>query len=59
MDPVFDSASDAINDLRTTAPGPSGALPLETNQLRPMSGGDLFGWTPPSVITPATGKTER
>jgi putative YjhG/YagF family dehydratase len=45
MDLVFDSANDAIYDLRTTAAGPAGSLPLEANQLRQMSSGDLFGWT--------------
>ncbi len=45
MDPLLDSANEAIYALRTTAPGPSGALPLEPNQLRHMSSGDLFGLT--------------
>jgi hypothetical protein len=41
MDPILDSASDAIYQLRTTAPGPTGSLPLEANQLRHLSSGDL------------------
>jgi len=45
MDPIFDSADERIYALRTTAPGPTGALPLEANQLRHMSSGDLFGLT--------------
>lgn len=45
MDPVLESGSDSIYDLRTTAAGPAGSLPLEANQLRQMSSGDLFGWT--------------
>ena len=45
MDPILDSASDAIFALRTTAPGPGGKLPLEANQLRHMASGDLFGLT--------------
>jgi hypothetical protein len=45
MDPILDSANDSIYDLRTTASGPAGSLPLEANQLRQMSSGDLFGWT--------------
>jgi putative YjhG/YagF family dehydratase len=45
MDPILDSANEAIYLLRTTAPGPTGALPLEGNQLRHMSSGDLFGLT--------------
>ncbi len=44
-DPILDSSPEAIYTLRTTAPGPSGALPLEAGQLRAMSSGDLFGWT--------------
>jgi putative YjhG/YagF family dehydratase len=45
MDPLLDSASDAIYALRTTAAGPAGKLPLEPNQLRHMASGDLFGLT--------------
>src|SRR3954462_11782253 len=44
-DPILDSSSEAIYTLRTTARGPSGALPLEGNQLRHMSSSDLFGMT--------------
>jgi len=44
-DPILDSADDAIYALRTTAPGPAGALPLSPDQLRAMPSGDLFGWT--------------
>src|SRR6187431_3570096 len=45
MDPILDSGDDAIYTLRTTAPGPSGSLPLEAAQLRGMASGDLFGMT--------------
>jgi len=45
MDPLLDSATDSIYELRTTAPGPAGSLPLTPDQLRRMSSGDLFGWT--------------
>ncbi len=45
MDPIFDSANEAIYALRTTASGPAGQLPLDANQLRHMSSGDLFGLT--------------
>src|SRR3954467_6040460 len=45
MDSIFDSANEAIYTLRTTARGPTGALPLEANQLRHMASGDLFGLT--------------
>jgi len=44
-DPVLDSADEAIYQLRTTAGGPSGVLPLTPELLKGMSSGDLFGWT--------------
>ncbi|WP_437589076.1 YjhG/YagF family D-xylonate dehydratase [Sorangium sp. So ce1000] len=44
-DPVFESGDEAIYALRTTAPGPSGRLPLGAEQLRAMSSGELFGLT--------------
>jgi len=45
MDPILESDSEAIYDLRTVAPGPVGRLPLAPDQLRRMSSGELFGWT--------------
>ncbi len=45
MDPLLDSGNPAIYALRTTAAGPTGSLPLEANQLRHISSGDLFGLT--------------
>jgi putative YjhG/YagF family dehydratase len=44
-DPILESPGEAIYALRTTARGPAGTLPLEANQLRHMSSGDLFGLT--------------
>ncbi len=44
-DPVLDSADEAIYQLRTTAEGPKGRLPLTPELLKGMSSGDLFGWT--------------
>src|SRR6266496_1419533 len=44
-DPILESADEAIYTLRTTARGPTGSLPLDANQLRHMSSGDLFGLT--------------
>ena len=44
-DPLLDSDNEAIYTLRTTAPGPTGRLPLEPDELRRMSSGELFGWT--------------
>jgi putative YjhG/YagF family dehydratase len=43
--PIFDSTDESIYRLRTTAPGPSGFLPLGAEQLKAMSSGELFGWT--------------
>lgn len=45
MDPILDTPGDAIFQLRTTAPGPAGSLPLEAGQLARLSSGDLFGLT--------------
>lgn len=44
-DPLLDSGDDAIYELRTTAPGPAGRLPLEPARLGGMASGDFFGWT--------------
>jgi len=32
-------------DIRTSAPGPSGRLPMTAGQLRQFSSGEIFGWT--------------
>jgi putative YjhG/YagF family dehydratase len=45
MDPILDTANEEVYQLRTTAAGPAGSLPLEPDRLRQMSSGDLFGWT--------------
>jgi putative YjhG/YagF family dehydratase len=37
--------SPALYDLRSTAPGPAGSLPLTEDLLRHAPSGDLFGWT--------------
>ena len=44
-DPILDSGDASIYQLRTTAQGPPGRLPLTPGQLRAMASGDLFGWT--------------
>jgi xylonate dehydratase len=44
-DPILDSGDEAIYDLHTTAPGPTGRLPVEAERLRAMASGELFGWT--------------
>ncbi|HEV3028863.1 MAG TPA: dihydroxy-acid dehydratase, partial [Planctomycetota bacterium] len=43
--PFLDSADPAIYTLRTTAPGPSGRLPLTAEMLRTASSGNIFGMT--------------
>lgn len=45
LERIFDSADDAIYELRTIAPGPSGRLPLDPARLGHMASGDLFGLT--------------
>ncbi|MEM0898181.1 MAG: dihydroxy-acid dehydratase, partial [Verrucomicrobiota bacterium] len=40
-----DSQNPDIYTLRTTAPGPGGALPFEPEQLKSSASGDLFGWS--------------
>ena len=37
--------SDDLLRLETSAPGPSGELPLTEALLRDSPSGDLFGWT--------------
>lgn len=45
MNAVLDSGDESVYSLQTTAAGPSGSLPLESERLRDMSSGELFGWT--------------
>ena len=45
VDPIYNSQNEEIFKLRTTAPGPTGRLPLAGTQLKQMSSGDLFGLT--------------
>src|SRR3954468_10726105 len=45
VDPILDSSDEAIYQLRTTAPGPTGRLPLTPEILKDMSSGDFFGLT--------------
>jgi len=45
VDPILDSSNEAIYQLRTTAPGPTGRLPLTPEILKDMSSGDFFGLT--------------
>jgi xylonate dehydratase len=41
--PILDTTDDSIFELRTTAPGPQGALPLTEQMLLESPSGDLFG----------------
>jgi len=45
MNTVLESDNSAIYDIKTNAPGPSGALPLTPDMLRNRPSGDIFGWT--------------
>jgi putative YjhG/YagF family dehydratase len=42
---IFEPSTDAVYDVRTSAAGPAGALPLDEDMLRNWSSGDLFGLT--------------
>ena len=44
-DPRLDSGEEEIFTIRTTAPGPTGALPFTGSFLRDSPSGDVFGWT--------------
>ena len=44
MNKVFDSGDASIFEIRTSAPGPSGQLPLTAEMLRRSASGDIFGW---------------
>lgn len=43
--PVLDSSDEAIFKIRTTASGPTGALPFTGSFLKNSPSGDVFGWT--------------
>lgn len=42
---LFDSTDDGIYDIRTSATGPAGSLPLTEDMLRHSPSGDIFGLT--------------
>ncbi len=60
MSDLFDKSDPAIYQVRTTAPGPAGALPLSDAMLREWPSGDLFGlsqnagmgWSPAEMTGP-------
>lgn len=41
---ILDSGDDRLYDIRPTAPGPAGRLPLTPEMLLNRPSGDLFGW---------------
>ncbi len=60
MSDLFDNSDPAVYQVRTTAPGPAGALPLSDKMLREWPSGDLFGlsqnagmgWSPAEMTGP-------
>jgi putative YjhG/YagF family dehydratase len=42
---ILDSGDPALFDVRTTAPGPAGAVPITPEMLLTRPSGDLFGWS--------------
>ena len=42
---ILDSDDSSVFDVRSTAPGPQGQLPLTPEMLMNRPSGDLFGWT--------------
>ena len=42
---LLDSNDEAIFTIRTTASGPTGALPFTGSFLKDSPSGDVFGWT--------------
>src|SRR5437879_9542468 len=44
LDSLLDAESTLL-DLRASAPGPAGSLPLTEELLRHAPSGDLFGWS--------------
>jgi xylonate dehydratase len=45
MPQILDSADPSLFDIRSTAPGPQGALPITPEMLLQRPSGDLFGWS--------------
>ncbi|HUE05606.1 MAG TPA: YjhG/YagF family D-xylonate dehydratase [Bryobacteraceae bacterium] len=44
-DQILDSGDPSLFDVRTTAPGPAGTLPITPEMLLTRPSGDLFGWS--------------
>ena len=45
MNEILDSGDPSLLQIRTSAPGPQGLLPLTEEALRTRPSGDIFGWT--------------
>ncbi len=45
MSRILDSGDASLFDVRTTAPGPQGAVPITPEMLLTRPSGDLFGWS--------------
>ena len=45
MNHILDSGDPSLFDVRTTAPGPPGAVPVTAEMLLTRPSGDLFGWS--------------
>ncbi len=45
MPHLFDSGDPSLYEIRTTAPGPQGTLPITAEMLLQRPSGDLFGWS--------------
>src|ERR1051325_6028349 len=45
MLPILDSQDSSLYDIRSTAPGPQGSLPITAEMLLQRPTGDLFGWS--------------
>ena len=45
MNEILDSGDPSLLQIRTSAPGPQGLLPLTEESLRTRPSGDIFGWT--------------
>ncbi len=45
FDQIMADEPSSLQEIKSSAPGPSGALPLTDAILRNFSSGDLFGWT--------------
>src|ERR1700723_4091828 len=42
---ILDSSDDSLFDVRSTAPGPQGSVPITAEMLLARPSGDLFGWS--------------